>query len=92
MKSTKCCARCNQEKARNAFSEHKANSEGLQSYCKVCQRLAMKAWREKNALKQKQYHERYREANREQRREYNRQWREQNRVYQQQSKKYWLYR
>ncbi|MFL6213460.1 MAG: hypothetical protein ACJ74J_06135 [Blastocatellia bacterium] len=41
----------------------------------------MKAWREKNIERLKQYDEEYRETHREQRREYNRQWREQNRDY-----------
>ncbi|MCI0486358.1 MAG: hypothetical protein L0229_07135 [Blastocatellia bacterium] len=41
----------------------------------------MKAWREKNADRMKQYGEEYRKTHRERRREYNRQWREENRDY-----------
>lgn len=76
MKSTKRCAKCSVEKSRDAFSKHKANQDGLQSYCKLCQQLQLKAWREKNADHMKQYDEQYRERHREERREYNRQWRQ----------------
>src|SRR5205085_4052751 len=81
MKPTKRCPRCGIEKAREAFSKSRAMRDGLQVQCKPCRQVIMKAWREKNIERVKQYEEQYREAHRERKREYNRQWREQNRDY-----------
>lgn len=34
----KICAKCKEEKARDAFHRNAAKAEGLQSYCKVCKK------------------------------------------------------
>lgn len=81
MKTIKCCAKCGIEKLRKDFNKHKANCDGLQSYCKLCQQVLVKAWRENHPEQLKQNQEQYRETHREKRREYNRQWRQQNRDY-----------
>ena len=81
MKRTKRCANCGIEKSSDAFNKHKANLDGLQSYCKTCQQALVKIWRENNSEWQKQQQEQYRKTHRERRREYNRQWRENNRDY-----------
>jgi hypothetical protein len=81
MKATKCCARCGIEKPHKDFNKHKANRDGLQSYCKLCQQSSVKAWREDHPDQQKRNYEQYREAHREKRREYDRQWRQRNRDY-----------
>lgn len=81
MKRTKRCPKCGIEKSSDAFNKHKANLDGLQSYCKSCQQILIKAWRENNAEYRKQRDEQYRKTHREERREYNRQWRKQNRDY-----------
>lgn len=37
-KTTKVCSKCKQEKPIWAFYSHKYNADGLQSYCKECQK------------------------------------------------------
>src|ERR1051325_11176313 len=81
MKNTKRCSKCGIEKSQDAFNRHKANLDGLQSYCKLCQLEMIRVWREKNAAYMKQKDAEYREKHREERREYNRQWRQKSRDY-----------
>jgi hypothetical protein len=81
MEKIKRCPRCGIEKSSDSFSRNKASRDGLQSSCKPCRQIIIKAWREKNFEHVKQYGDHYRETHREERRQYNQQWRKQNGAY-----------
>jgi hypothetical protein len=81
MKRTKRCPKCGIEKPLDAYSKNKASRDGLQSSCKLCRKVIIKAWREKNAEQAKRYFENYRKTHREERRAYDRQWRKQHPEY-----------
>lgn len=69
--SGKRCTGCGEVKAVESFSRDRSRKDGLQSYCKACNRR----YREEFSERQR----RYREANREAKLEYNRRYREENR-------------
>ena len=52
---TKVCRKCKIEKDRKTFWKNIANSDGLHSYCKECNRLAKKDWEYKNPESKKKY-------------------------------------
>lgn len=41
----KTCSKCKQSKSESNFGRHKSTSDGLQSWCKLCKRRAMRQYR-----------------------------------------------
>lgn len=70
----KICSRCNIEKELSEFSNHSKTKDGLQSYCRECNKEKNKQWylgnREKTLEKMKQYQL----DNKEKYKEYQKQW------------------
>jgi hypothetical protein len=42
IEQTKTCSKCKEVKLHSAFSPHAATSDGLQSWCKTCNSIAMR--------------------------------------------------
>lgn len=59
----KICLKCKVEKEETEFNKNKYKKDGLQNYCKVCQNILGRAWREANPNKVKEVRKAYREAN-----------------------------
>jgi excisionase family DNA binding protein len=76
---TKVCRKCGEAKPCPEFRKRSKGQGRLQSYCKECERVevraAVKRWYERNPDKAAASRRRYAEANRERLREYHRQYR-----------------
>ena len=68
----KVCRKCNVLKNESEFSIKRANKDGLDSYCKECNRKTAQEYRNKNPAKVKEISKRAREKNPEKVRETNR--------------------
>ena len=53
--STKCCARCKEEKPLTEFGKRKLEKDGIDYTCKLCNNIRNKKWRNNNEEYQIQY-------------------------------------
>lgn len=74
----KRCPKCGYVKAIGEFSRHKGRSDGLDAYCKVCQRERDRHRREENPEKARERDRRYRQKNLEKRLKSNRRYHQEN--------------
>lgn len=92
----KTCSGCGQEKLREEFSKNKTTKDGLQNWCRECQRESARryyeehsekikeksrCYRKEHLEKRKKYQRRYYEEHLEKVKEANCRWREENRVH-----------
>jgi len=61
----KTCSICKEAKEPTAFSQQKGTPDGLRYYCKVCDSIRYREWREKNRVKIALDMRAYRQSNRE---------------------------
>lgn len=72
--NSKICVKCQEYKTSNEFSKNKTKKDGLNNYCKACQ----KKYREKNKEKNHQYQKEYRKNNSQRLQINNKKYREKN--------------
>jgi hypothetical protein len=67
LNNTKVCNKCKRELPRTNefFAKEKTNKDGLKGYCKECNKILCKEWREKNKEHRSNYQEQYNKENRE---------------------------
>jgi hypothetical protein len=51
----KTCQRCKKTKKLDEFNKNRAESDGLQRYCRGCQKEAIKEWRKNNPERSKEH-------------------------------------
>lgn len=61
MKNTKTCSTCNLDKPLTDYNIFTAAKDGHQAYCRDCASVKIKAWRESNVEKRRQYEKQYQE-------------------------------
>lgn len=61
--NTKCCTKCGEVKAREAFSKDATKRDGLSTLCKKCRSIGHAEWRAKNPEKHKENYARWYAAN-----------------------------
>lgn len=74
----KRCRKCGEEKQRIDFHSNKSSKDGLTSFCKQCQSIRSKEWRESNLERERENNRKWRENNPDRVRERSRKWRENN--------------
>lgn len=62
---TKQCTKCKETKSFNEFYKNKVNQFGLSSYCKQCNRVCAKQWKEDNREKKRLHNKKWKEKNKE---------------------------
>ncbi|MFJ5103188.1 HNH endonuclease [Streptomyces sp. NPDC088554] len=76
--AAKACGKCFVVKEYAAFSKHGKTLDGRQTYCRQCNSLVDRRWREENPGRNAEAGRRWREENRERKAENNRRWYEEN--------------
>lgn len=70
MENTKICKKCGRELPLDCFGGHKKMKDGLQPYCKECQKQYFKQWKAEHAEDRKQYDKQYYAEHSEARKQY----------------------
>lgn len=70
----KCCAACNVQKRDEMFNRSARSTDGLQAYCRECQRAKKAEWDDANREHVNRAAREWKAANPERHREYMRQW------------------
>ena len=74
----KTCVLCKIEKDEGGFNKQSRSRDGLQRYCRACQKIKNKSWMVQNKDHRKAYEESYKELNREETKKLKRLWDERN--------------
>jgi hypothetical protein len=74
----KICSKCGKEKPFSSFSKHYRTPDKLQFYCKSCERLVNKKWRDSNLGRRRETISKWRKENSEKILEYSKKYRSEN--------------
>ena len=80
MKTAKICSKCGVKKNNLEYSKNKAQSDGLNVWCRVCQTAYRKKWYIKNKEKELASTRHWRERNREEYNKYQSEYQKKNRA------------
>lgn len=73
MSDYKVCSKCKNIQSVDRFSKDKQRKDGLYPQCKLCQKIKIDKWSEKNKSHISQYHTKYYQLNKDKAREYQQQ-------------------
>lgn len=62
MEAIKRCSKCKQSKAISEFQKHRKNTDGLQGYCKSCQKIYQKTYQQEHKQERQKYQLNYRRS------------------------------